>query len=237
MLIGIGMVVLQCTNPQVSYGQFWMVSFDGAPALKPAQLELSVYGAGSYYTMKNESGTRGYTPGLKVGIGIAKNFDAKLSYSRGFVHYFIKLEDSKFNNISVMPKFSFLKDYLAVQLPFTLILYNEGSDDSKKLRAIYSFGPRVIFSIHHKKIMEFNISPAFEIMIAGAGGDPSYRIGGNIGFAFSSNLERWSIRPEGFINYLLPQKDFSANLIRYGWGLAFTYNINLSKKRSKAVAR
>lgn len=226
-IIGAGIFILGCLNPQITYGQFWTVSFDGAPALKPAQLEISPYGAGSYFVSGNNDRTLGYTPGLKIGIGILKNFDVKVSYNRGFYKAFKKkFEVSNVNEISIMPKFSILKGHLAFQMPFTVFLYKSGNDNQKKLRADYYIGPRIIASIHHKKYLEFNMSPFFKLYIPGGATKISTMIGGNIGFAFSSNLERWSVRPEGYINYL-----FAVEEVIVGWGLAFTFNIDMIKKK------
>ena len=65
--------------PAEANAQFWSLSFEGAPALKPAQFEISVYGAGTYYTINNSKGTLGYIPGMKLGIGLGGNFDLKLA--------------------------------------------------------------------------------------------------------------------------------------------------------------
>jgi hypothetical protein len=228
-IIGAGIFILASMNLQVSYCQFWPVSFDGAPALKPAQLEISLYGAGSYISSDGGGGTIGYIPGMRVGIGIVKNFDVKLSYSRGF-YKFDKLADSKQNNIGIMPKVSFLKGHLAFQFPFTVILFNIKRYEESKLETYYLLNPRFIISFHYKQYVEFNMTPSFEAFIPGHDIDPSYFIGGNIGFAFSSNLQRWSVRPEGFISYLFPKGE-NNNIIYYGWGLAFTFNIDLIKPK------
>ena len=230
-IIGLGVFILVFFNLLVAYGQNWPVSFDGAAALKPAQLEISPYGAGSYYASEHDGGTIGYTPGLKFGIGIVRNFDVKLSYERSFYKLgYDNLEDSKQNNLSIMPKVSFFKEHLAFQLPFSVILFNSWAKDGNKLDAYYSFNPRIIVSFRYKQYVEFNLAPSFEIGIPGHGMDPSYMVGGSIGFAFSSNLLRWSVRPAGFIDYLIPQKGSTSDFIIYGWGLSFTYNINLIKK-------
>ena len=235
LISGMVLLLLGCLNPHVSSGQDWPVSFDGASALKPAQLEISLYGAGSYYTAKysgkSHSGTTGYTPGLRVGVGIVKNFDVKLGYSRGFYKYSTRLEDSKVNNILIMPKVSFLKEHLACQLPFTVMVAGWSYEGQSKTETYYLLSPRIIGTIRIRQIFEINLSPVFEAFIPGHGVDPSYFIGGNVGMAFSTNLRRWSVRPEGFISYYLPHADQSGyKFINYGWGLAFTYNIDFKKE-------
>ena len=218
--------------PAEANAQFWSLSFEGAPALKPAQFEISVYGAGTYYTINNSKGTLGYIPGMKLGIGLGGNFDLKLAYGRGFYSNPItsKLEDSKQNQVSIMPKYSFLKGHMAFSLPLSVIFYNIKTSNETKLYTYYLIAPRFTGSFHYKKYVEFNISPAFEFFIPGQAGDISYLLGGNIGFAFSSNLDRWSVRPEGYVNYFLPSKGQTAAFF-YGWGLAFTFNIDFRKNK------
>ncbi|MDD4554055.1 MAG: hypothetical protein PHP04_07640 [Bacteroidales bacterium] len=233
LIAGTGFFIALMINPLFSRGQLWPVSFDGAPSLKPAQLEISLFGAGSYYASKMYDGTYGYTPGIRVGIGIVKNFDVKLSYARGFFDLG-KLEDSRENVVGIAPKYAFLSDVLAIQVPFSVILYQpkKHSDfqENPELEVYYLLNPRFIISLHYKKYVEFNVAPGMQIYIPGHGTDPTYFVGGNLGFAFSGNLNRWSVRPEGFIHYLIPHEGGKGSIM-YGWGLSFTYNINLVKSK------
>ena len=234
IMIGILLLFFGLQNPKMMYGQDWPVSFEGAPSLKPAQLEISLYGAGSYLSSTFVKGTIGYLPGLKIGIGIVNHFDVKLSYSRGFYKFSSedKLEDSKVNNICIMPKASILNGHLAFQLPFTLMATSVTTNGDKKTELYYLLSPRIIGSLHYKQFVECNLSPFFEVFIPGHGEDPYCFIGGNLGFAFSSNLKRWSVRPEGFISYYFPKSgEVNYKIIYSGWGLAFTYNIDFIKNK------
>ncbi len=216
---------------QVSYGQYWPVNFDGAPALKPGQLETSLFFSGSYLSYQSKSTTMGYLPGIKLGFGIANNFDLKLSYSRAF-YTFLKngsWTDSKENNITISPKVSFLKGILGIKVPFSFILYNDYY--TKKVKAYYIISPRFIVSLHYEQYVEFNISPFLDIYILGEGIEATYLLGGNLGFAFSSDLKRWSVRPEAFLSYPLPSKNNSSGTIIYGWGLAATINLDVFTKK------
>jgi hypothetical protein len=229
-IFGLLLCFLGLIVPFLAHAQFWSVSFDGAPALKPAQFEISLYGAGTYYSIDNNKGTLGYIPGMKLGIGLGGNFDLKLAYGRGFYSDpgTNKLEDSKQNQISITPKFSFLKGHMAFSLPLSVIFYNLKYRGETKLYTYYLVAPRITGSFYYKQYVEFNISPAFDFFIPGQEDDPAYLLGANVGFAFSSNLNRWSVRPEGYVNYLLPTKRNTGGLF-YGWGLAFTFNIDFRK--------
>jgi hypothetical protein len=227
------LLIAACLLPGLSYGQFgqeWPVSFDGAPALKPAQLEISLFGAGSYHSSINGGGTVGYIPGARVGIGIIKNLDVKLAYGRGFYKFtHDKLQDSKVNNLCLAPKYSLLNGHLAIQVPFTVMFANwESYDGENKTETLYLLTPRLIGTIRVKNLVEFNLAPFFNAFFPGHDIDPLYFVGGNLGVAVSTNLDRWSIRPEGFVTYYIP-KSGATNYksYYYGWGLAFTYNIDL----------
>ncbi len=213
-----------------SRGQLTPVNFDGAPALTPGQLEASLFFGGSYLSWDGDVYVKGYLPGIKIGFGIAKGFDLKLTYSRGIYSYnFIgwsDWQDSKENNLTISPKVTLLKDIIAVQLPVTFILYKEYED---KMNVYYKFGPRFILSAHYRQYVEFNVSPFMDILVD-SGNEPYYFAGGNLGFAFSSNLKRWSIRPEGYLSWPVFTKSESSKEMIYGWGIAATFNFDLFKK-------
>jgi hypothetical protein len=198
--------------------------------LKPGQLETSLFFSGSYISAEGKTITTGYLPGIKIGFGIAKNFDLKLSYSRGFYTFLNnkKWFDSKENNITISPKVSFLKGILGIKVPFSFILYND--EHAKKTKVYYIISPRFIVSLHYKQYVECNISPFFEFYLPGEGIDPTYLLGGNLGFAFSSNLKKWSVRPEAFLSYPLPNKNNSSDMLIYGWGVAATINLDVFTK-------
>jgi len=223
-------IIVGSMHVLVGYGQFWPVNFDGAPALKPGQVETSLFFSGSYISSDGKTIITGYLPGIKIGFGIAKNFDLKLSYGRGFYTILNNKEwfDSKENNIIISPKVSFLKGILGIKVPFSFILYN--NEASKKIKVFYIISPRIIVSLHYKQYVECNISPVFEIYLPGRGVDPIYHLGGNLGFAFSSNLERWSIRPEAFLSYPIPDKNNISDMLVYGWGVAATINFDAFTK-------
>lgn len=221
-------LIVGLMNVRCVYGQIWPVNFDGAPVLKPGQIETTLFFSGSYASYHSDINTKGYLPGIKIGFGIARSFDLKISYSRGMYKYswggdWSKWLDSKENNITISPKVSFLHGILAVKLPFTLTLYKNYQD---KLKAWYAISPRFIVSLHYKQYVEFNMSPFFEYVIPGEGNDPVCFVGGNIGFAFSSNLQRWSVRPEAFLSYPIPNNNVISGQIIYGWGLAATFSFD-----------
>jgi hypothetical protein len=133
------------------------------------------------------------------------------------------------NNISISTKFSFLDGILAVKIPVAFSLYNDTYAD--KLRVNYMIGPRFIVSLHIKQYVEFNISPFIEMNIRGDNANIYWATGGNFGLALSSNLKRWAIRLEAFVNYPIPGKYVSKGQLIYGWGISANFNIDMFKAK------
>jgi len=71
---------------------------------------------------------------------------------------------------------------------------------------------------------------ALQMPLSG-GIETTYLVGGNLGFAFSSNLKRWSLRPEAFLSYPIPNKNNHSGMIIYGWGVAATINFDVFTKK------
>jgi hypothetical protein len=223
--------------PQEGYSQMWPVNLDGAPTLKSGQIETALLFSQSFTTYDGETYLKGILPGIRVGFGIARNFDLKLSYSRGLYKFYFgewsdSWEDTKVNNITLCPKVGFLNGIIAIKLPFTAMLYNmekyEKGETSKELKSNYLLGPKILISFHYKKYVEGTVSPFCEILMY-EGGSPEYFVGGSLGFAFSSNLERWSIRPEGFVSYNLPQGEQTKGMLTYGYAIAATVSFDVFK--------
>jgi len=207
--------------------------FDGARTLRQAQLEITPFASGSYYHATNRTAT-GYLGGIRAGIGISKKFDLRVAYGYGdynaaVSYHYLK---SRQQVVTLEPKFSFLNGHLSFQVPVGLIF-------SKANRSSFWLQPGITGSLRIKEFMEFNLTTSIEIVTPGVyshagvslmgGFDPDFDpiLGGNFGLAFSSNLRRWSVRPEGFLYFPLGQ--YSHNMF-YGWAVAFTYNIDLTKK-------
>lgn len=211
---------------QSGYGQVWFINFDGAPVLRPGQIEASLLASGSYMNYDGQTLIKGLLPGIRAGVGITSFLDVKASYTRGFYKFNLgdltDWEDTKGNNFTLSPKFSFLGGKLAVKLPFSVMWYKDG----ELSETYYNLGPRVIFSLRHKKYVERSLSPFFEVFFYDEG-ESDYSAGGNLGFAFSSDLDRWSIRPEGYVGYIFPKGEQEKGILVYGWGLAATVSFDV----------
>ena len=212
--------------------QFTPVNFDGAPTLDKGQLETSLYFSGSYLSKNGWAYLKVHTPGIKVGYGITKNFDLKLTYSRDYYAFHFEgissdFVDAKMNNITLSPKISFFNGKFAVKAPLTIMLFNNTYED--KLEAYYMFTPRLIGSFHYKQYVEFSMSPFMETFFSSQS-DPSWFVGGNLGFAFSSNLKIWSVRPEAYLSFPV-FNDSSAKETIWGWGIAASFNLDLLKQK------
>jgi hypothetical protein len=237
VIVWAAMLIACSTYVHEGYGQLAPANFDGAPVLDPGQMETSLFVTGTYVSHKDMDGTyiKGYIPGIKLGFGIAKHFDLKLAYTRGIYAYkfmdWSDWEDSKVNNITLIPKVSFLNGILAVKIPASISFYHNDYNYEDKTKVNYLISPRVIASLHIKQIVEFSLSPFCDIFIPGEEGDPTYFVGGNLGFAFSTNLKRWAVRPEAFLSYQIPQGDNDTGSTIFGWGLSANFNFDLFTKK------
>lgn len=229
---GIGFVILGCSGAQVAYGQYWLYGFDGASTLKPAQIELMPYGVISIDSKYEETEVIGGLTGLRAGIGIIKGLDVRLTYGRAIYSEDSGLKDLNENVFGIVPKVSILEGRLSFAVPFQMIFtkWDQGEGTSNK-DITYIVGPRITVSYQVKNFMEVNVSPEFDFFFPGNENDPKNMLGGNIGFAFSNNLEKWSVRPEAFVKYLFPSGGKSMDLLMYGGGIAFTFNLDLFRKK------
>lgn len=147
----------------------------------------------------------GITPKYNIGITYenargAYSFESRLINLNGVIGYdFFEL-----NN-----KFALLKERIALSLPVGLYAFQAEEVLNKQ---IYFFNPRLHFNLPLKENKaNLNINPKLQMLVAdGFVAWPGLSIGGE----FSSNLQRWAIRPEvGFDGF------FSA-----GIGLCIRFN-------------
>ena len=225
---------------QQLFSQAWPVNLEGAPALQPGQIETSLYFSGSYMSGSGKTNTIGYIPGVRIGFGIARIFDLKLSYSRGFYTLLSsKWEDTRQNNLMISPKLSFVHGILAIKVPVTVILYKISGN---QIHADYLLSPRFIITAHYKQFFEFSFSPFCDILFQTKINAAEYYqtaqtwyfLGANLGFGFSSNMKRWSIRPEAYFSYPFPKPGERSNSMIFGWGLSASVNFDAFKKKEKA---
>lgn len=122
--------------------------------------------------------------GLQTAVGLSPTIDIRARYE------YIWLAGSDGDGISAIgigPKFSLLKDHIAVYVPIGRAL-GEGTSET------YQLHPTFLFSLGLKKdILDLNLSPKYLISFCE---DCESLFALNIGLAISSDLNAWAIRPE-----------------------------------------
>jgi hypothetical protein len=175
-------------------------SYERAATLGKGGLELS--GSYTHYSFSGdgESTATNNNYGGKVGYGINDKMDIKLRYEKLVP---VGMEDSKFkaNYISVIPKFSIKDKKFAILVPISRYNFKEESEAGETFKDHnYSIAPQFIGTFTTKSNqadLSFSIKGDY---IIGSEGGNEFLMGFSGGAGFSSNLDKWAIRPE--VGYL-----------------------------------
>jgi hypothetical protein len=143
------------------------------------------------YAEDGESGHVQNHYGIQAGYGVAGFMDFRLRYER------IQLvtegsESSGLNVLGFGPKFSLVKNWLAIFLPVGFA-FGEDIQASET----WQFHPTVLFTVPFNKNIELNTSAKALVPLQGG---QNTLVAFNLGFGISSDLDKWAIRPEiGFL--------------------------------------
>ncbi len=166
--------------------------YDSAKSLKKNQLELT--GSFTHYqAVENEESNllSNYNFGFRAGYGISDQFDIKVRYE---ILTPIDDEIRDFINPvhfgSIEPKYSFVNNKFAFKLPFNIY----SSDFSTSANPVYSISPAFMGTADLKQNkIESTFSLSYQYFFSN---DLISLMALNLGFGFSSDLEKWAIRPE-----------------------------------------
>jgi len=178
-------------------------SFEKAGTLGKGNIEL--LGNYSHYIVSGGGETEAINNnyGFRAGYGVSDNFDFKIRYEK------LKPVDqesgSKFvaNYISVIPKVSLVAKSFSILLPISRYnLSDEDLDGIKTNQHSYSIAPQIIKTFTAKSNQaDFSVNVKGDYIInSGEDAENDFLLGFNLGGGFSSNLDKWAIRPE--IGYL-----------------------------------
>jgi hypothetical protein len=190
-------------SPRIS-GQY-NVSYESAKVLGKGQSAISGHYAGYSFNYHGNSEKLFNLAGIRFTRGISESFNLCVSYGR--IHGGL-LSGHGANYLELAPKISLSKGKVAFQLPLG-VYFAEGESS-------FIISPKLLFTYRSGKKFDLTFSPKAEILLE----SPSDElIEFSLGAGFSSNLDKWAIRPEiGII--LNPGEDGS--ILTYGLG--FTYN-------------
>jgi hypothetical protein len=187
------------------------LSYDSAKTLDKGQIEIQ--GAYSkYYAPRDSLGLTliNNNFGFSLGYGITDKYTLKLRYefitpSSLFKEIF---NDKNYSDVFSMSyfeinnKFQLAKNNLAISLPLGVYKYNKSSLGAGF--GLFSFDPRLYITLFRPtNVFDLTIIPKAHILFGSGGG--GVFPGLSVGMGFSSNLDRWAIRPEigfdGFISF------------------------------------
>jgi hypothetical protein len=181
--------------PVFSFGQISTLSFEEAATLSPAQFEAGIISNPLYATYSGTNEKLMDRHGAFLRVGVSKLFDVKLTYSRLF---YDKWKDGV-NLFQVSPKLGKANGRVGLSLPFSIFFKkNEYNAEYgvEKYESYYGLSPRLIMTVVQNRIFELNITPMAEFLFD-KGAQSISIFGLDIGTAFSSNFDKWSVRPEG----------------------------------------
>lgn len=182
--------------------------YEKAGTLGKGNVELS--GNYTHYIVSSEGESEAINNnyGFKAGYGLSDKFDVKLRYEK--LMPVDQEEGSKFraNYVSVIPKISLTDRKLSFLMPISRYnLKDEDPDGTKVKDHSYSIAPQLIRTFTSKTNQaDFSIGLKGDYIIhSGEDAENDFLLGFNLGAGFSSNLDKWAIRPE--VGYLFKPGD------------------------------
>jgi hypothetical protein len=182
-------------------------SFESAKTLNKGQMEcMRNY---SSYSLKaeGENGDKvtekvNNNFGFKLGYGISNRMDLKFRYERMLpVLQEDKDQLNGVNYFALTPRYGIVKNRIAGALDLGLYSYTMKEDNISDQS--YFIGPKLAFTYPSSKYFDLTLTTKIDIFLSD--GDELWGL--NLGCGISSDLEKWSLRPE--IGLMKDLSDFS----------------------------
>lgn len=208
--------------------------FEKAGTLKKGNVELA--GSFSDYSAGGLGGTEHTNSnfGLRAGYGITDKFDLKLRYERlvprdgfGGEDVFDEGDIRAVNYFSIIPKVSLIPQKLSLLVPLSQYSYKEETDGKKIDRAFNSISPQIIYTLTGaKNKSDFSFGLKADCLLGNNGGG-GVLLGTTLGAGFSSDLDKWAVRPEVGALFIA-----GGAYVSYGVGLQFLVTKNKKRNRN-----
>jgi len=131
--------------------------------------------------------------GVQVAYGISEKLDVRLRYEYIWGKEDVSYEGGNVSVLGIGPKYSLLKNKIAVALPMGRA-FGGGFDNSS-----WQIHPTVLLTLPAiEDKLDISLSPKYLIAFCE---DCDSLLAFNLGLAFSSDLSKWSIRPEYGISF------------------------------------
>lgn len=174
-----------------------------AATLKKGNFELagsfsnySGGGAGGFENTNNNFGAR-------FGYGVTDRFDLKIRYEKliptdGFrgSGVFDEGDITRVNYFGVLPKFALVPQKLSLLVPVSHYGFKEQIEGKEKNGALNSIAPQILYTATSRKNKtDFSFGFKADCLFNDEGG-AGVLLGTTLGAGFSSDLDKWAVRPE-----------------------------------------
>jgi hypothetical protein len=214
LLIAISMLMFACVSP-VNMTQ------DRAKTLGKNHLEVNASYSRYAQTDNNYSNLTNNNYGGRIGYGLSDKVDLKARYER-----LVSTTEGggAANYLSLISKIGLKKDQISLLIPlsayFDQAVFESGSR--------YTIAPEGIFTNTMSNHVDVTAMFKTEYVFAAQDRGDDWFFGFKLGFGFSTDLDKWSIRPEGG---LMVNPDDSGQIWSYGIGLIYVFDLLGKKQR------
>jgi hypothetical protein len=200
LFTNISILVLICSiYPKA---QIVNLAFENAQSLGTGNFDIKGMYSHQSFRYEGSSEKLGDLYGGELGMGVSRNIDVKFRYEalaapKGMRDYTV-------NYYSLVPKISIKKDVFSFMLPVSAYTAKQEGERATN----YSIAPCLLGSLPAiPNKVDVTFAAKGDFMFFQGGGDEQY-LGFNLGADLSSNLKRWSVRPEA--SYLFHPGDKGA---------------------------
>lgn len=190
--------------------------YEKAGTLKKGGVEIS--GSATRYSVSHFDRTEFNSQGggFRAGYGVSERFDLKLRYEKQKVSTNFDGRLREYNMISLVPKYALLPGRISIMLPVSRFSNKNQSYDTRYSEKYTSVSPVLLFTLtDRKKLADVTMGLKSDFLFGTE--ESTWYGGGFIGAGFSTNLDKWSIRPEiGF-----SRSSSNETFWNYGVGLQF----------------
>jgi hypothetical protein len=175
--------------------------YEKAATLKKGGLEFSGNFTGNGITGGGEAENINNNYGFRAGVGVSDRMDLKVRYEKLSPSKSMKEDFKGASYISVIPKFALVPNKLSLLVPVSHYSYKELWDGEETKNTLNSIAPQVIYTLtNQKNKIDFTMGLKGDFLFGGDGGGVIF--GATAGAGFSSDLDKWAIRPEVGASFL-----------------------------------
>lgn len=160
--------------------------------------------------------------GFRVGYGFTDRFDLKLRYEHAVPVVRQGKREPATNYYSLIPKVALLPRYISLSVPLSHYTFKEAIEDKTYNREVASIASQLHFTYTlpgNKVDLTGGFKADFLYGKRGWESEQDLLLSTSVGAGFSSNLDRWAIRPEaGWVR----SSAHATSYITYGVGVQYT---------------